>query len=125
MSDLDRVVALSVTVACTVGLEPLMFPTGLTEVMVTPLEPPRLAPLLAPDLVLGLALPEVLRLLDLPMRTPFLTGHVLCSRTSLPQTISEPRKWAGTAACFYSAPRRREGHRSTEPLKVGQQYPRF
>ena len=75
MSDLDKVVALSVTVACTVGLEPLMFPTGLTEVMVTPLEPPRVGPLLAPDLVLGLDLPEVLRLLDLPMRTPFFTGR--------------------------------------------------
>jgi len=73
MSFLDKVVALSVTVACTVGLEPLMFPTGLTEVMVTPLRPPRVGPLLAPDLVLGLDLPEVLRLLDLPMRTPFFT----------------------------------------------------
>jgi hypothetical protein len=76
MSDLDNVVALSVTVACTVGLEPLMFPTGLTEVMVTPLEPPRLAPPLAPDLVLGLDLPEVFRLLDLPTRTPFFAGGV-------------------------------------------------
>lgn len=76
MSDLDNEVALSVTVACTVGLEPLMFPTGLTEVMVTPLEPPRLAPPLAPDLVLGLDLPEVLRLLDLPTRTPFFTGRL-------------------------------------------------
>jgi hypothetical protein len=44
MSDLDKVVALSVTVACTVGLELLIFPTGLTEVMVTPPEPPRPAP---------------------------------------------------------------------------------
>lgn len=82
MSFLDRVVALSLTVACTVGLEPLMLPTGLIEVMVTPLVPPRLAPPLAPDLVLGLDLPEVLRLLDLPTRTPFLTGRVRCSRIS-------------------------------------------
>lgn len=36
MSSLDKVVALSVTVACTVGLEPPMFPMGPTEVMVTP-----------------------------------------------------------------------------------------
>ncbi len=92
MSDLDKVVALSVTVACTVGLEPLMFPTGLTEVMVTPLEPRRVGPLLAPDLVLGLDLPEVLRLLDLPTHTPFFTGRVRCSRILLPQTVSGPRK---------------------------------
>ena len=69
MSDGDRVLALSVTVACTVGLEPLIFPTGLIEVMVTPLEPPRLAPPLAPDLVLGLALFEFLCFLGLPMRS--------------------------------------------------------
>jgi hypothetical protein len=43
MSSLDNVVAPSVTVACTVGPEPLMFPTGPTEVMVNPLEPPRTA----------------------------------------------------------------------------------
>jgi hypothetical protein len=72
MSDLLKVLSLSTTVACTMGLEPLMFPTGLTEVMVTPLEPPRLGPPLAPDLVLGLALPEVLRLLDLPTALPSL-----------------------------------------------------
>ena len=71
MSFLDKVVALSVTVACTVGLEPLMFPTGLTEVMVTPLRPPRVGPPLAPDLVLGLDLPAVLLFLGLPTRTPF------------------------------------------------------
>ena len=74
MSSLDSATTLSVTVACTVGLEPLMFPTGPTEVMVTPLEPPRLAPRLAPplapDLVLGLALCEVFRLLDLPIGVP-------------------------------------------------------
>ena len=90
MSDLDKVVALSVTVACTVGLELLMFPTGLIEVMVTPLEPPRAGPLLAPDLVLGLALPEVLLLLDLPMRTPFFTGRSRCPRISTPRTVSQP-----------------------------------
>jgi hypothetical protein len=88
MSDLDNVVALSVTVACTVGLELLMFPTGLTEVMVTPLEPPRVGPLLAPDLVLGLALPEVLLLLGLPMRTPFFNGRFRCSRISTPRAVS-------------------------------------
>jgi len=71
MSDFDKVLAVSATMACTVGLEPLMFPTGLTEVMVTPLLPPRPALVLAPDLVLGLDLLEVLRLLDLPTRTPF------------------------------------------------------
>ena len=70
MSFLVKVVALSVTVACTVGLEPLMFPTGLTEVMVTPLRPPRVGPLLAPDLVLGLDLPAVLLFLGLPTLTP-------------------------------------------------------
>jgi hypothetical protein len=70
MSFLVKVVALSVTVACTVGLEPLMFPTGLTEVMVTPLRPPRVGPLLAPDLVLGLDLPAVLLFLGLPTLAP-------------------------------------------------------
>ncbi len=89
MSDLDKVVALSVTVACTVGLEPLMFPTGPAEVMVTPLEPPRLAPPLAPDLVLGLALPEVLCLLDLPTRTPFFAGRV-ANRVPVPQITRNP-----------------------------------
>src|SRR5215208_1639776 len=50
-----------------------MFPTGLTEVMVTPppLEPPRPGLDLAPDLVLGLALCDVFRLLDLPTLVPF------------------------------------------------------
>ena len=71
MSFLDKVAALSVTVACTVGLELLMFPTGLTEVMVTPLRPPRVGPPLAPDLVLGLDLPAVLLFLGLPTPTPF------------------------------------------------------
>jgi hypothetical protein len=64
-----------------------MFPTGLTEVMVTPLEPPRVGPLLAPDLVLGLALPEVLRLLDLPTCAPFPTGGVRC-----PRIVRGPRR---------------------------------
>lgn len=93
MSDLDKVVELSITVACTMGLEPLMFPTGPTEVMVTPLDPPRLAPPLAPDLVLGLALFEVLCLLDLPTRTPFRTGRVgrsLVSRS--PRTVFQTFK---------------------------------
>jgi hypothetical protein len=90
MSDLLKVLSLSITVACTMGLEPLMFPTGLTEVMVTPLEPPRLGPPLAPDLVLGLDLCEVLRLFDLPTRTPsFFTGRVRCPRISLPRTVSQ------------------------------------
>ena len=92
MSPLVKVVPLSVTVACTVGLEPLMFPTGPTEVMVTPLEPPRLAPPLAPDLVLGLALPEVLRLLDLPtFALPSLTvafGSLVSHR---PETRPDPQ----------------------------------
>lgn len=60
-----------------------MFPTGLTEVMVTPLEPPRVGPLLAPDLVLGLALPEVLRLLDLPTCAPFSTPVAFDAPVSL------------------------------------------
>lgn len=90
MSDLVKVVALSVTVACTVGLEPLMFPTGLIEVMVTPLRPPRAGPPLAPDLVLGLDLPAVLLLLGLPMRAPFYTGRLRYSRISMPRTVSLP-----------------------------------
>lgn len=76
MSDLDKVVSLSITVAWTIGLEALIFPTGLIEVMVTPLEPPRLAPPLAPDFVLRLDLFAFLCLLDLPTRTPSLTGRV-------------------------------------------------
>src|SRR5918993_1090874 len=60
-----------------------MFPTGLTEVMVTPLEPPRLGLDLAPDLVLGLDLCDVLRLLDLPTLAPFSTCHVRWPRTRL------------------------------------------
>src|SRR4051812_16104978 len=49
-----------------------MFPTGLGEVIVTP--PLALPPGrdLAPDLVLGLALCDVFRLLDLPMLAPSL-----------------------------------------------------
>lgn len=89
MSDLDKVAALSVTVAVTVGLEPLMFPMGLIEVMVTPLVPPRLAPPLAPDLVLGLALPEVLCLLDLPTHAPFVTGRV-ANRVPVPRIARNP-----------------------------------
>jgi hypothetical protein len=88
MSSLLKVLELSVTVASTMGLEPLMFPTGLTEVMVTPLEPPRLGPPLAPDLVLGLDLCEVLRLLDLPTRTPFSTGRVRVHVSRLPHIVS-------------------------------------
>src|ERR671910_572814 len=62
-----------------------MFPTGLTEVMLTPppLEPPRPGLDLAPDLVLGLALCDVFRLLDLPTLVPFSTCHVRWSRTRL------------------------------------------
>jgi hypothetical protein len=59
--------------------------------MVTPLEPPRLAPPLAPDLVLGLDLPAVLRLLDLPTRNSLL--YRSCSMLSyliVPQTLSRP-----------------------------------
>jgi hypothetical protein len=88
MSSLLKVLELSVTVASTMGLEPLMFPTGLTEVMVTPLEPPRFGPPLAPDLVLGLDLCEVLRLLDLPTRTPFSTGRVRAHVSRLPRIVS-------------------------------------
>lgn len=95
MSDLDKVLALSATVACTVGLEPLMFPTGLTDDMVTPLAPPRLALVLAPDLVLGLDLPEVLCLLGLPTCTPFFSARSRCFRWSLlrpePSHIQETR----------------------------------
>jgi hypothetical protein len=87
MSSLVRVLSLSITVACTIGLEPLMFPTGLTEVMVTPLEPPRLGLDLAPDLVLGLDLCEVLRLLDLPTRPPFFASHVRCPRLSQARSL--------------------------------------
>ena len=83
MSSLLKVLELSITVACIMGLKPLMFPTGLTEVMFTPLEPPRVGPPLAPDLVLGLDLCEVLRFLDLPTRTPFSNGRVRCTRNSI------------------------------------------
>ena len=109
MSFLVKVVALSVTVACTVGLEPLMFPTGLTEVIVTPRRPPRVRPPLAPDLVLGLDLPAVLLLLGLPIRTPFFTGRFRCSRISMPRTVSQPLDPPGLAACFLSASRRSFG----------------
>ena len=109
MSFLDKVVALSVTVACTVGLEPLMFPTGLTEVMVTPRRPPRLGPLLAPDLVLGLALPEFLLFLGLPMRAPSSAGRLRCSRFSMPRTVSQPLKYQGSQLA------------STRPLGVGKE----
>src|ERR671921_1651898 len=66
-----------------------MFPTGLTEVMLTPppLEPPRPGLDLAPDLVLGLALCDVFRLLDLPTLAPFSTCHVRWPRKRL-----QPRK---------------------------------
>ena len=87
MSSLVRVLSLSITVACTIGLEPLMFPTGLTEVMVTPLEPPRLGLDLAPDLVLGLDLCEVLRLLDLPTCPPFFASRVRCPRLSQARSL--------------------------------------
>jgi hypothetical protein len=69
-----------------------MFPTGLTEVILTPLEPPRLAPPLEPDLILRLDLPEILRLLDLPTPTPFLTSRVRCSRISLSRTVFQTLK---------------------------------
>ena len=83
MSSLLRVLWLSVTTACTVGLKPLMFPTGLTEVMVTPpLAPPRPDLGLAPDLVLGFDLCDVFRLLDLPTLAPISTTRVRCSRAS-------------------------------------------
>src|SRR3712207_3582268 len=80
MSPLIGVLWPSVTMACTNGLWPLMFPTGLTEVMLTPppLEPPRPGLDLAPDLVLGLDLCDVFRLLDLPTLAPFSTSHVRC-----------------------------------------------
>ena len=118
MSDLDKVVALSITVACTMGLEPLMFPTGLIEVMVTPLEPPRLAPPLAPDLVLGLDLFEVLCLLDLPTRTSFLAGRVRCLRIPLPRTVFQPLRSPGRADCFHPA------HQRFKRLRAGER-PRF
>jgi hypothetical protein len=92
MSFFDKVVALSVTVACTVGLEPLMFPTGLTEVMVTPLRPPRVGPLLAPDLVLGLDLPAVLLFLGLPTLTPsFCRLFSVLSYLSAADRVPAPR----------------------------------
>jgi hypothetical protein len=100
MSSLLKVLLLSITVACTMGLEPLMFPTGLTEVMVTPLEPPRLGPPLGPDLLLGLDLCEVLRLLDLPTCTHSFTNRVRCSctliaanRVLVPQIARNPARF--------------------------------
>lgn len=93
MSDLDKVVALSLTVACTVGLEPLMFPTGLAEVMVTRLEPP---PPVLPrglGLVLRLDLCAFRRLLDLPTSTPFhYQSRSMLSYLALPETMSRTSK---------------------------------
>src|SRR5215217_5517765 len=83
MSSLLKVLWLSVTTACTVGLKPLMFPTGPTEVMVTPpLAPPRPDLGLAPDLVLGFDLCDVFRLLDLPTLAPISKTRVRRPRTS-------------------------------------------
>jgi hypothetical protein len=109
MSFLVKVVALSVTVACTVGLEPLMFPTGLTEVIVTPRRPPRVGPPLGPDLVLGLDLPEVFLLLGLPIRTPFFTGRFRCSRISTYQG-----SWPAPARRQEGASAAPETHRQKE-----------
>jgi hypothetical protein len=109
MSSLVKVLSLSTTVACTMGLEPLMFPTGLTEVMVTPpLEPPRLGLDLAPDLVLGLDLCEVLRLLDLPTRAPFFTSRVRCTHISPARSLS----------CYLE--RQKPWPVSTRPPDIGQ-----
>src|SRR5215213_4950012 len=66
--------------------------------MVTPLEPPRLGPDLAPDLVLGLDLCEVFRLLDLPTLTPFSTTFVRCPRTSPARYLSWFSKHYGAVA---------------------------
>lgn len=57
-----------------------MFPTGLGEVIVTP--PLALPPGrdLAPDLVLGLDLCDVFRLLDLPTFAPFCVSDARCHR---------------------------------------------
>ncbi len=86
MSDLVRVASLSFTTACTVGLELLMVPVGLTEVIVSlPLEPPGPAPLKPPALLAPLLLPPALlfpidlsasRLLRLLTRTPLLAGQI-------------------------------------------------
>jgi hypothetical protein len=71
--------------------------------MVTPLEPPRLGLDLAPDLVLGLDLCEVLRLLDLPTRTPFFTGRVRCPRITPARSLFWFLKQAETPARFHPA----------------------
>ena len=109
MSSLVRVLLLSVTVACTMGLEPLMFPTGLTEVMVTPLEPPRLGPPLGPNLLLGLDLCEVLRRLDLPTCTHSFTNRVRCSCTLIAANRVLVPQIARNLARFRLPPRRPEG----------------
>ena len=97
-----------------------MFPTGLIEVMVTPLVPPRLAPPLAPDLVLGLALCEVLRFLGLPTRTPFSLPVALDLSCLIAATrVPDPRTARSQPAPL--GPRRREAlygpecHRPTGP----------
>src|SRR3712207_9353155 len=106
MSPLIGVLWPSVTMACTNGLWPLMFPTGLTEVMLTPppLEPPRPGLDLAPDLVLGLDLCDVFRLLDLPTLAPFPTSHVRCPRISKPRSLFLERP--KTPACYHPVSRR-------------------
>ena len=86
-----------------------MFPTGPTEVMVTPppLEPPRPGLDLAPDLVLGLALCEVFRLLGLPTRTPFSTARVGCPLIgALLVPVPQIERFPGL---FHLAPRPRAG----------------
>ena len=127
MSDLDKVVALSVTVACTDG-------PGATDVSDGTHRGYRDAPRtaaarapLAPDLVLGLALFEFLRFLGLPTRAPF----SFRSRSMLSYLIAaEPcpgPQIARGPGLLHPVSRRREGasmapkiHRPIEPLRVGE-----
>ena len=74
-----------------------MFPTGPTEVMVTPLEPPRLGPPGAGSR------PRVGSVRSPPFSRPahansLLTGHVGCPVSRLPRTVSRSLRYPGTPA---------------------------
>jgi hypothetical protein len=111
MSDLESVASLSFTIARTVGLELLMVPVGLTEVIVslvlaapgpTFLNPPALlAPLLPPALLFGVD-PSLSRLLRLPMRTYLLAtsnsllfGRFAADSAPDPYTVRNPSPSSG------------------------------
>src|SRR5919107_140401 len=104
-----------------------MFPTGYGELIVTPplaLPPGRDLP---PDLVLGLALCDVLRLLDLPTLAPFsvpaafgaLVSYRPDPHTGSPDTAAERKVRARCgAACGFSRACGSVGIRSRSFLEV-------